>query len=77
MIKIEVRKKAYEAEIKSYKKVEEAVAAALNGIKGEVLTVCELRGYKSPLEMTLIDSRMDEKTLECNAFCHGGKYACI
>ena len=58
-----VRKKAYEAEIKSYKKVEEAVAAALNGIKGEVLTSCELRGYDSPLEMTLFDSRMDEKTL--------------
>ena len=60
----EVRKKAYEAEIKSYKKVEEGVAAALNGIKGEVLTICELRGYKSPLEKTLLDSRMDEESLE-------------
>ena len=30
----EIRKKAYEAEIASYKKVEEGVAAALNGIKG-------------------------------------------
>ena len=35
----EVRKRAYEAEIKSYKKVEEGVAAALNGIKGEVITI--------------------------------------
>ncbi|SHI46431.1 oligoendopeptidase, pepF/M3 family [Clostridium cavendishii DSM 21758] len=60
----EVRKKAYEAEIKAYKKIEEGVAAALNGIKGEVLTICELRGYKSPLEMTLVDSRMDEESLE-------------
>ncbi|OCB00529.1 M3 family oligoendopeptidase [Clostridium beijerinckii] len=59
-----VRKKAYEAEIKSYKKVEEGVAAALNGIKGEVLTVCDFRGYKSPLEKTLIDSRMREESLE-------------
>ena len=59
----EVRKKAYEAEISSYKKVEEGVAAALNGIKGEVLTVCDLRGYKSPLEKTLLDSRMDEESL--------------
>ena len=58
-----VRKKAYEAEIKSYKKVEEGVAAALNGIKGEVLTVCELRGYESPLEETLLNSRMDEESL--------------
>lgn len=59
-----VRKRAYEAEIASYKKIEEGVAAALNGIKGEVLTVCELRGYKSPLEETLINSRMDEETLD-------------
>ncbi|NRT77515.1 M3 family oligoendopeptidase [Clostridium beijerinckii] len=59
-----VRKKAYEAEIRSYKKVEEGVAAALNGIKGEVLTVCDFRGYKSPLEKTLIDSRMSEESLE-------------
>ena len=59
----EVRKRAYEAEISSYKKVEEGVAAALNGIKGEVLTVCDFRGYKSPLEKTLLDSRMDEESL--------------
>lgn len=58
-----VRKRAYEAEIASYKKVEEGVAAALNGIKGEVLTVCDFRGYKSPLEKTLLDSRMDEESL--------------
>lgn len=58
-----VRKTAYEAELKAYKKIEEASAACLNGIKGEVLTLCELRGYKSPLEETLIKSRMDEETL--------------
>ena len=58
-----VRKRAYEAEIEAYKKVEEGVAASLNGIKGEVLTVCNFRGYKSPLEKTLIDSRMDEESL--------------
>ncbi|MEG1132336.1 MAG: M3 family oligoendopeptidase, partial [Romboutsia sp.] len=59
----EIRKKAYLAEIKSYKKVEEGVASALNGIKGEVITTCGLRGYKSPLDETLINSRMDEETL--------------
>lgn len=58
-----VRKSAYEAEIKSYKKVEEGVAAALNGIKGEVITISNIRGYKSPLQMTLLDSRMDEESL--------------
>lgn len=60
----EIRKKAYEAEIASYKKIEEGIAAALNGIKGEVLTISKLRGYASPLEMTLQDSRMEKKTLD-------------
>lgn len=60
----DVRKKGYEAEIASYYKVEEGVAACLNGIKGEVLTVCDLRGYKSPIEMTLVGSRMDKESLD-------------
>ena len=59
-----VRKKAYEAELKAYEKIEESSAAALNGIKGEVLTICEMRGYESPLEKTLIQSRMDKETLD-------------
>lgn len=60
----DVRKKAYDAEIKSYKKIEDGVAAALNGIKGEVLTVSETRGYESPLHMTLEEARMDKETLD-------------
>jgi pepF/M3 family oligoendopeptidase len=59
----ELRMKAYEAELASYKKIEDGVAAALNGIKGEVITVANMRGYKSPLEETLLSSRMDEETL--------------
>ncbi|WP_427338240.1 M3 family oligoendopeptidase [Caloranaerobacter sp. DY30410] len=59
-----IRKTAYEAELKAYKKIEESSAACLNGIKGEVLTICEMRGYSSPLNMTLIDSRMDRETLD-------------
>ncbi|WP_406243521.1 M3 family oligoendopeptidase [Tissierella carlieri] len=57
------RKVGYEAELKAYKKIEESSAAALNGIKGEVITTSELRGYHSPLDETLVKSRMDEKTL--------------
>ena len=60
----EVRKTAFEAEINSYKAIEEASAASLNGIKGEVITVAKIRGYKSPLEKTLLDSRMDQETLD-------------
>ncbi len=58
-----VRKTAYEAEIKSYKKIENSVAASLSGIKGEVITVCDMKGYKSPLAETLLYSRMSEKSL--------------
>lgn len=60
----EVRKAAYEAELEAYKKIDEAVAMSLNSIKGEVITMSELRGYPSPLHMTLEVSRMSEKTLD-------------
>lgn len=59
-----IRKIAYQAEIKSYKKIENSVAASLNGIKGEVLTVCEARGFDEPISETLISSRMSKKSLD-------------
>lgn len=59
-----IRKLAFEAELKSYIKIEESSAASLNGIKGEVITTSALRGFKSPIEETLFNSRMDEKTLD-------------
>lgn len=59
-----VRKSAYETELKAYKQIDEAVAMALNSIKGEVITLSELRGYASPLEMTLKKSKMSQKTLD-------------
>ena len=58
-----LRKTAYEAELQSYRKIEESSAASLNGIKGEVLTVSAMRGYNSPLEETILNSRIDEVTL--------------
>ena len=60
----ETRKAAYTAELESYKAVAKPVAAALNAIKGEVLTIARLRGHSSPLHMTLINSRMEQQTLE-------------
>lgn len=59
-----VRKKAYEAELKSYEKIEASSAACLNGIKGEVITVAKMRGYECALEETLKNSRMDRETLD-------------
>lgn len=58
------RKSGYEAEMKAYKKIEESSAAAINGIKGEVITTSKLRGYESPLDETLVKSRMDNETLD-------------
>lgn len=60
----DVRKKAYEAEIKSYQDKEQAIAACLNGIKGEVLYTTELRGYENELTRTLINARMSKETLD-------------
>lgn len=58
------RKTAYEAELKAYKKIEDSIAYCLNGIKGEVITISKLKGYASPLDMTLKNSRMDRETLD-------------
>ncbi|MFA5006940.1 MAG: M3 family oligoendopeptidase [Candidatus Izemoplasmatales bacterium] len=60
----EVRRKAYFAELEAYRAIEKPVAFALNGIKGEVNTLCEERGYASPLDQALAASRMSRKTLE-------------
>ena len=59
-----IRQVAYFAELEAYKKIEESSSAALNSIKGEVITLAEIRGYSSPLEETLIQSRMDKETLD-------------
>lgn len=60
----DVRKDAYEAELKAYEKIMDAISYSLNNIKTQVNTICALRGYQSPLEMTLQQSRMKKKTLE-------------
>ena len=54
------RKAAFESEIRSLETIAPQAAAALNSIKGEVINICGIRKYTSPLEMTLIDSRMDK-----------------
>lgn len=60
----EVRKSAYEAELKAYDKIRDAVAFSLNSIKAQVLTECELRGFESPLAMTLHNAHMKQETLD-------------
>ena len=60
----DVRKKAYLAEIASYKKIDKSISAALSSIKEEVTTINEARGYSSPIEKTLVQTGMTKKTLE-------------
>ena len=59
-----VRKDAYEAEIASYAKMEIPMAACLNGVKGEALTMIEAEHFDSVLEQTLFNSNMDKATLD-------------
>ena len=59
-----VRKAAYEAEIACYERIKDAVAFALNSIKLETISDCQLRGYASALERTLKHSDMRRETLD-------------
>jgi pepF/M3 family oligoendopeptidase len=59
-----IRKSAYEAELACYDSIKDAVAFALNSIKLQVISECELRGYESPLAKALDDSRMTKATLD-------------
>jgi pepF/M3 family oligoendopeptidase len=61
---LDVRKAAYEAELLACENIDEAVATALNSIKGEVLTTSERRGFTSPLEEALFKTKMSQKTLD-------------
>lgn len=60
----EVRKNAYKAELACYDRIKDAVAFALNSIKLETITESELRGFSSPLDNTLNNSRMKKETLD-------------
>ena len=60
----QVRKDAYEAEIACYDRIKDAVAFALNSIKLETISDCQLRGYESPLMRTLKKSHMEKATLD-------------
>ena len=60
----EERRSAYEAELACYSKIKDPIAFALNSIKAQVNTEAKLRGFESPLHMTLEHSRMKKDTLD-------------
>jgi len=60
----DVRRRAYEVENKAWDSVRESLAASLNGIKGEVITLNKRRGREDALHSALDAARIDRKTLE-------------
>lgn len=59
----DVRRSAYEAELGAWKLWESPLAAAMNGVKGEVSTLAGRRGW-TPLESALFSAHIDRETLD-------------
>ena len=59
----EVRKKAYQAELKAWEGHEVPLAYALNGVKGEASVLNRRRGYRDDLEPSLHRNRITRKAL--------------
>ena len=58
------RRRAYEAELAAWQAVSIPLAAALNGVKGQVTTLARRRGWASPLQETLFQNNIDQQTLD-------------
>jgi pepF/M3 family oligoendopeptidase len=58
------RQTAYQAELENWQKNATSLAAAMNGIKGQVNTLARRRGWDSPLDTSLFDANIDRETLE-------------
>jgi pepF/M3 family oligoendopeptidase len=60
----EVRRRAYEAELAAWKQWETPLAAALNGVKGEHVTLARKRSWESALDEALFQNHIDRETLD-------------
>ena len=60
----DVRRRAYEEENRTWPKIQESLAAAMNGIKGQVNTLNQRRGRLDALHGALDRARMDRETLD-------------
>lgn len=58
------RRRAYEAENKAWEEVKEVLAACMNGVKGETLTLDKKRGREDAIHASLDFARIDRATLE-------------
>jgi len=60
----DIRKDAYKAELACYDKIKDSVAFSLNSIKMQDISECQMRGFASPLDKVLFNSKMQRATLE-------------
>ena len=60
----DVRRRAYEAELAGWERHAVPIAAAMNGIKGQVNTISKRRGYETALDQGLENNRLDRETLD-------------
>lgn len=60
----EVRERAWQAELTAWEASALPIAAALNGVKGQVLALAKRRGWADPLNETLFTSAIDPDILE-------------
>jgi len=58
------RRRAYEAENQAWEGVKETLAACLNGVKGEAITLNKKRGREDAIHSSLEAARIDRKTLK-------------
>jgi pepF/M3 family oligoendopeptidase len=59
-----VRRRAFDAENAAWESLKEALAAAMNGVKGETITLAKRRGRPDPLQAALEMARIDRETLD-------------
>lgn len=59
-----VRTAAYDAELEGWRSAAVPLAAALNGVTGEVSTMNARRGWSDPLDRALFNANIDRPTLE-------------
>lgn len=60
----EVRERAYHVEQATFEEMKEALAACLNGVKGEVNTLNRKRGREDSLHSSIDAARIDRQTLD-------------
>lgn len=60
----EIRRQAYEAELKGWESIREPVAFSLNCVKGAAVILAKRRGYRDVLHAALKHNRMDRESLD-------------